>query len=399
MNASRTEERWRPRLVLAVVTTALFIDMVVYGVVVPLIPTYSARLGASPAQIGILFASYGVALLAATPVVGMVSARVERRTLIMLGLGGVAFATLLFARATTFEGLLAARALQGIAAAASWTAGLALLADTFPPERRGRAFGLSSAASSVGTLVGPPFGGLLSDRFGYSAPFLVVALLGTTGGLAAAWALRKGAPRRVVSGAAGVGLVRDGGVRGVCAFVVLGASLLGALEPMLPIHLTSAFDASRSEVGLLFAAATMAFGVAAPVAGWIADRRGTALPMRVGWALSALALPLLVLPRAIGVEAAAMAGFGVALAFAMTPTLRALASTVDRLGGDYGVAYAAYNAAYAIGIMLGASVGGLLVGAMGTTRALATFAGGVLVLGVYPALALPSRDVERGARR
>jgi predicted MFS family arabinose efflux permease len=72
----------------------------------------------------------------------------------------------------------------------------------------------------------------------------------------------------------------------------------------------------------------------------------------------------------------------------MIPTLRCLAAAVDRVGGDYGVAYAAYNAAYAVGIMLGASLGGKLVDALGSGSALAFATCGALVLGVWPAIAL-----------
>jgi predicted MFS family arabinose efflux permease len=110
--------------------------------------------------------------------------------------------------------------------------------------------------------------------------------------------------------------------------------------------------------------------------------------MRVGWVAAALMLPLITLPRSMLVQAAAMTVLGAALAAILTPALRALSEATDRLGGDYGVAYAAYNATYAVGLMIGASVGGRLVGMLGTPRALGVAMVAMLALGLAPAMSL-----------
>ncbi|RXZ77657.1 MFS transporter [Paenibacillaceae bacterium] len=87
---------------------------------------------------GLLFGRYALALLIASPIMGIWSDRVGRQRPLLLGLLGLAAATLLFAYASGFWMLLIARVLQGIAAAASWTAGLALLADIYPGHQRGK---------------------------------------------------------------------------------------------------------------------------------------------------------------------------------------------------------------------------------------------------------------------
>jgi predicted MFS family arabinose efflux permease len=320
--------------------------MLLYGLIVPVIPEFSARLGANTTSIGILFASYGVALLVATPIFGALSAHVRRRTLLLIGLLGIAASTLGFAMATTFGGLVVARVLQGSAAAATWIAGLSILAD------RGGSFGIATSASAAGTLLGPPLGGFLADRWGHRAPFVCVGLLVVAlalGGLGLAEPTR-GRPRAW-------GVLSNRRVYAICIFVMIAAALLGALEPMLPLDLAKRLHASAGQIGLLFAVATIAFGLASPLAGWAAKRLGATPAMVVGWIGAALTFPLLTLPGSFAVQALAMAAFGVALSMVQGPALRALASEVDRVGGDYGVAYAAYNGAYAIGIMLGASLG------------------------------------------
>jgi MFS transporter, DHA1 family, solute carrier family 18 (vesicular amine transporter), member 1/2 len=377
--------------VLVVVSGALFLDMLVYGLVVPVVPVYSARLGGSAGAIGLLFASYGVALLAASPVIGAGSAHVRRRTLLLLGLAGLAASTLLFAEATTFAALVGARLLPGMSAAASWTAGLALLADTTAPEHRGRAFGVVSMASALGTLLGPPLGGWLADGWGYRAPFHVVTGLAALATLSGALALGRHEPPRAAPRARPSAVLADRHVRAIGAFVVLAAALLGLIEPTLPLELSTRLHASSRTIGLLFAATTIVYGLVSPLVGWAADKMGAFGPIRLGWLGLAFAAPLLTMPASLAPQVAVMAFLGVALAMTQGPSLRALATAVERVGGDYGVAYAGFNAAYAVGIMLGAGLGGPLVDALGPSRGFSLAAALLLLGGIVPAFALSNR--------
>ncbi|GIO17404.1 hypothetical protein J18TS1_05040 [Oceanobacillus oncorhynchi subsp. incaldanensis] len=144
---------------LFVVTLAIFTDMLLYGMIVPILPDYADSLSISQTAIGILFGSYAAALLIATPVFGVISDKVGRRGPMLWGILGLTLATLLFAFANTFWLLLICRILQGIAAAATWTAGLALLADFYPSKERGKVMGIALSGQAMGTLLGPTFGG------------------------------------------------------------------------------------------------------------------------------------------------------------------------------------------------------------------------------------------------
>ena len=93
--------------------------------------------------------------------IGLLTDRHGRRGPLLAGLVGFALATLLFATATTFPQLLVARALQGVAAAITWTAGLALLAEVVPALERDRAMGLALSGQAAGMLLGPVVGGWL----------------------------------------------------------------------------------------------------------------------------------------------------------------------------------------------------------------------------------------------
>jgi MFS family permease len=175
--------------------------------------------------------------------------------------------------------------------------------------------------------------------------------------------------------------------------VVVAAATWGLLEPVLPLDLDRRFGASPAVIGALFGAATLAYGLAAPLVGALADRHGRRPTMALGLVLLAVSLPLLGwLPALLPVGAALLA-VSVAYGFALTPTLPELADAVDRRGGGgYGAAYAIFNVAYSVGMMAGPVLGGLLADAVGLSATL--LLAGVAVLAYLPALRLggaPSR--------
>jgi multidrug resistance protein len=367
-----------------VVTIAVFTDMLIYGLVVPILPGHAAALGVSEWAVGVLFGSYAVALLVATPVLGALSDRVGRRRPMVGGLLGLGAATLLFAFAPGYAGLLGARLVQGVAAAATWTAGLALVADLYPAERRGQAMGVVMSGMTAGTLLGPPVGGLLYEWRGYRTPFLVAAAVAGLDGLARWWLLDE--PRRVARARPALAaLLRDRTVLVTAGAVVVGAGTWGLLEPVLPLYLERRFGASPGAVGLLFGAATLVYGIASPAVGALGDRWGARPTMAAGIVVLAASLPLVGAPASLLWVSAALLVLSVAYALVVNPTLPELAAAVDRRGGGaYASAYAVFNAAYAGGMMVGPIVGGALTSAVGLPLALVITA--VAVLGYLPAL-------------
>jgi multidrug resistance protein len=382
--------RTSPTTALVLVSIAIFIDMLVYGMIVPILPTYATDLGASQTAIGILFACYAIGLLVATPFFGALSDRVGRRGPLLAGLGGLGLATLLFAFASSLSGLIAARLLQGLAAAATWTAGLALLADLFPPEKRGAAMGTAMGGMVAGTLVGPPFGGLLFEWGGYGIPFLTAAL----GALLIAFlvALCLNDPRlHAAAGPSLVDLAKDRPVLTVSGAIILQAAALTLLEPTLPLYLEHRFDASAAVIGLLFGASTLAYGVSAPLSGVLADRGCYGPMMAVGLVALALTLPLLAWSGSLAWAAWVLVLIGLVSAPVLVPALPALADRVDRLGGGaYASVYAVLNVAYALGMVVGPLLGGILAEYLGFGAALGVVA--LLLLAYAPVLWVETRQ-------
>ena len=170
-------------MALGVVFTTVLLDLVGFGMVLPLIPFYATELGASPLVVGAIMASYSLMQLVFAPVWGTLSDRWGRRPLLILGLFGSSLSYLVFGLATTVGILLISRVLGGIMGATVPVA-QAMIADATTPARRARGMGLIGAAFGLGFVFGPAIGGLLS-RWGYpTAGFVAAGLTGANAVLA-----------------------------------------------------------------------------------------------------------------------------------------------------------------------------------------------------------------------
>ncbi len=165
------------RSVKALVIGTVFVDLVGFAIVLPLLPSYGSRYGGSDFAIGVLVASYSLVQLLLAPWWGRVSDRIGRRPVILIGLIGSAFSYLLFAWAHTFTLLLVSRLIAG-ATGATVNVAQASLADGSPPHRRSQVMGLIGASFGLAFIVGPALAGITS-RLGDAAPgYMAAALTG-----------------------------------------------------------------------------------------------------------------------------------------------------------------------------------------------------------------------------
>jgi MFS transporter, DHA1 family, tetracycline resistance protein len=167
------------RYPVAVVLLTVFVDLLGFGIVLPILPFYAQRYGASPVQIGAIIAAFSLMQFLFTPVWGRVSDHVGRRPVILVSLFGSVASYILFARAESVLALLASRMLAGVAGA-NLAAAQAYIADVTTPETRARGMGWISAAFGLGYMLGPPIAALASLRWGLHAPGYVAAALAFT---------------------------------------------------------------------------------------------------------------------------------------------------------------------------------------------------------------------------
>jgi MFS family permease len=159
----------RQRSPLFVLFLTVFIDLIGFGIVIPILPLYAEHFHASPIAIGWLTGIYSGMQIIFTPILGKLSDRFGRRPVLFVSIVGTAigFALMGFARGLPL--LFAARILAGITGG-NIAIPQAYIADVTAPEKRSRAMGLIGAAFGLGFTFGPLIGGLMS-RISYSAPF------------------------------------------------------------------------------------------------------------------------------------------------------------------------------------------------------------------------------------
>ena len=162
---------------LIVIFTTVFIDLVGFGIVIPVLPFYAegTAFNATPRTVGLLFASYSIMQLIFSPILGGLSDKYGRRPVLLLSIIGTGIGFLILGLATTVFMLFAGRILDGITGGNISTA-QAYIADITTKENRAKGMGLIGAAFGLGFIFGPAIGGILS-RWGIHVPFFFAAAL------------------------------------------------------------------------------------------------------------------------------------------------------------------------------------------------------------------------------
>ena len=159
---------------LTVLMITAFVDMLGLAMIIPLLPFYATKMGASATIVGVLIAAFSIAQLASAPIWGRFSDRYGRRPALLAGLIVSAVAYVIFAYASTLWLLLLSRIVQGFGGG---TIGVvqAYVADASDPNDRAKSLGWLSAATSFGAVVGPAIGAVLI-RWGHHAPGVASAV-------------------------------------------------------------------------------------------------------------------------------------------------------------------------------------------------------------------------------
>jgi DHA1 family tetracycline resistance protein-like MFS transporter len=163
----------KPRSPLFVLFLTVFIDLIGFGIVIPILPLYAENFHASPIAIGWLTGIYSGMQIIFTPILGKLSDRFGRRPVLFVSIVGTALGFALMGLAHSLTLLFVARILAGITGG-NIAIPQAYIADVTAPEKRSRAMGMIGAAFGLGFTFGPLIGGVMS-RISYSAPFFFSA--------------------------------------------------------------------------------------------------------------------------------------------------------------------------------------------------------------------------------
>src|SRR5476649_1907664 len=160
---------------LLIIFLTIFVNLVGFGIIIPLLPFYAETFGASPLVIGLLFAVFSLCQLVASPALGDLSDRWGRRPILVFSLAGTVVSFVMLAMAHSITMLFLARIVDGLSGGNISTA-RAYVADITEPKDRARAFGLIGAAFGLGFIIGPALSGILA-RVSYTAPIWAAAAI------------------------------------------------------------------------------------------------------------------------------------------------------------------------------------------------------------------------------
>jgi DHA1 family tetracycline resistance protein-like MFS transporter len=365
---------------LLVIFLTIFVNLVGFGIIIPLLPFYAETFGASPLAIGSLFAIFSLCQLFAAPVLGDWSDKYGRRPILILSLAGTVISFVMLAMATSFTMLFLARVVDGLSGGNISTA-RAYVADVTEPKDRARAYGLIGAAFGLGFILGPAISGVLA-KVSYTAPIWAAAAITLVATAMAFFWL----PETVHKAHAGSGmpfrnlalLMKRPEIRRILVIDFVYWFAFAIFQTTFALFAKARFNFDAPQTGYFFAA----FGVlGAIVQGGlirpIVSRFGDKPTFLVGLACGAAGLVLTALTHSVTLFAWSLVPLALGIGFGH-PTMTSLVSRAAR-GDEQGRVQGAASAVESLGRTIGPIWGSASLQRFGEAMPYITAAGFLVV--------------------
>jgi len=350
---------------LATILLVVFVDLIGFGMIIPILPLYAKSFQAAEWQIGLLLGCYSFMQFLASPVLGYISDRIGRKPVLLVSLIGSAIGYAVMASAASLTMLFIARIIAGICGASVGTAA-AYIADITPPENRSRRMGLIGAAFGVGFVLGPAIGGILS-QFWTKGPFWFGAGLAFLNAIAVLLILpepEKHVKRSEAAIPTGTEVVDQTGRGGIPILVVtyfVAIAGFAIVTMIYPQVLDRRFSLTPAEISLVFVFLGLvgAF-IQGGAIGRMARRFGDYKLAAAGLLL--MAISMVIMPFARNMPLFLLFTFGLAVGNSLAqPTLMAMASRLAASTAQ-GRVIGTVQSAGSLGRVVGPSAGGFMLG-------------------------------------
>lgn len=250
------------RSTLFILLSIVVVDLIGFGIVMPVLPFYARDFGVTATTLGLLMMSYAAAQFVCAPLWGRLSDRVGRRPVILFSVAGTSASLLFFGLAESILWLFVARVLAG-GFAANVSVASAYISDVTNEDERTRWMGMLGASFGVGFILGPIIGGLLSP-LGYRVPMLVAAGLAFINLIYAAFSLKE-PDRHVDRGATAVSasrfsVLRGPEVRRLCLIYFVYSIAVSQLETIFAFFMIDRFEFDALEVAWIFVGMAIVMG-------------------------------------------------------------------------------------------------------------------------------------------
>jgi DHA1 family tetracycline resistance protein-like MFS transporter len=346
---------------MAVLFLIVFVDLVGFGVVIPLLPYYALRFDASPFAVTMLMACYSLAQFVAAPMLGRLSDRIGRRPVLLVSLSCSIVAYVWLGLAGALWMLFAARLLAG-AGAGNIAAAQAYIADVTPPEGRAKGMGMIGAAFGLGFTVGPAIGGVIAGANPTTAdlahPAFLAAGLSAVALVLAATRLKESLPadRRVEARPGRLTLAREALARPVLGQLILVLFItvcaFAGMETTFALWANRSFGWGPEQVGwIFFYVGLLLAALQGGLIGRLSQRFGEARLVTAGAAIIGLGLLGLAVAGSLWVVlvVTGLLAIGMGLLNPSVSSLVSRAAGAGEHGGILGVSQSASSLARILG--------------------------------------------------
>ncbi|KAJ8359608.1 hypothetical protein SKAU_G00161330 [Synaphobranchus kaupii] len=324
-------------------------------------------------KVGLLFASKATVQLIMNPFIGPLTNRIGYQIPMFAGFCIMFLSTIMFAFSKSYSLLFLARSLQGVGSSCSSVAGMGMLASVYTDdEERGNAIGIALGGLAMGS--DPPFGSVMYEFVGKTAPFLILAVLALLDGALQLFILQ---PSKVEpesqKGTSLFTLMKDPYILIAAGSICFANMAIAMLEPALPIWMMETMCSRKWQLGVAFVPASISYLIGTNIFGVLAHKMGRWLCSLIGMLLVGISILCLEIFFLIGSFAKDIYGliapnFGVGFAIGMVDSsmMPIMGYLVDlRHVSVYGSVYAIADVAFCMGFALGPSAGGAIARSIG----------------------------------
>ncbi|XP_008305056.1 synaptic vesicular amine transporter [Stegastes partitus] len=331
-------------------------------------PQSTSKLLNENVKVGMLFASKATVQLLTNPFIGPLTNRIGYQLPIFIGFCIMFLSTIMFAFSSSYALLFLARSLQGVGSSCSSVAGMGMLASVYTDdEERGHAIGIALGGLALGVLVGPPFGSVMYEFVGKTAPFLILAFLAVFDGALQLFVLQ---PTKVEpesqKGTPLLTLMKDPYILIAAGAICFGNMAIAMMEPTLPIWMMETMCARKWQLGVAFLPASISYLIGTNIFGTLAHKMGRWLCALIG--MMVVGMSVICVPFAKDIYGLILPNFGVGFAIGMVDSsmMPIMGYLVDlRHVSVYGSVYAIADVAFCMGFALGPSIGGSIAESIG----------------------------------
>ncbi|MCX7872097.1 MAG: MFS transporter [Verrucomicrobiae bacterium] len=392
---------------LAIIFLTVFIDLIGFGIVLPLLPRYIERFGGKGALIGLVIGSFSLMQFIFSPIWGRISDRVGRRPILLISNAGSAIAYTLFALAADIGGtpglllVLVSRVFAGICGA-NISVASAYIADITPVERRSRSMALIGLAFGLGFIFGPAIGAFGAKAYGLAGPGWVAAGLCGFNFVLSIFILKeslqtssvKSEPRPRLE--QWIHTFRQPKLGGLIGLYFLATFCFTSFEATLPLLLAKAYKYDETQLGYIFSfCGVIAALTQGGLIGVLVKRFGDGRLISISLVVVGVSLALMPLAGSIGVLLILLAVFSAASNVNRTPTMGQISvhAPPGEQGATLGIAQSAGTLARVFGPTYATALYGVNTNLSFLVTAFLTVAGGIFAWKFLVSGASASRGV------